>query len=106
MSYDVSLMLNGGGTESAEVYWANHTSNTAIMWREAGCDIAEFHEAPASLFFPALALAVSDMEFRPGHYAQWNPPNGWGDVESTLGFLRGLRDACERFPLAKIRVSR
>lgn len=105
MSYDVYLEIDGGN-ESVEAYWRNHTSNTAQMWREAGCDIAEHHGSDAHGFGTALSLAIADIEFRPGHYAQYAPDNGWGSVESTLRFLCDLRAACERFPTAMVRVSR
>lgn len=105
MSYDVYLEIDGGN-EYAEVYWRNHTSNTAAMWREAGCDIAEHHNGDAHGFGIALTFAIADIEYRPGHYAQWEPENRWGTVESTLGFLRDLQAACERYPSAVVRVCR
>lgn len=105
MSYDVSLYL-GGGNESACVFDRNHTSNTARMWREAGCDVAEFHGKSALEFGAYLSLAIDDIEFRPGHYEYWAPENGWGTVNTTLDFLRALRDACERYPNATVAVSR
>lgn len=106
MSYDVYLEVDAGGPEPVEAAWFNHTSNTAIMWREAGCDIADFEGADAKAFSIALTRAIADIEERPDHYAKWNPPNGWGSVETTLDFLRKLRDACEAYPLAKVSVSR
>lgn len=106
MSYDVYLEVDGGGPDSVEAYWRNHTSNTAVMWREAGCDVADFDGAEAWAFARSLGRAVRDIEERPDHYAKWNPSNGWGSVETTLAFLRDLLDACERFPKAKVRVSR
>jgi hypothetical protein len=101
-----SLRIDAGGSGSVYCYDSNHTSNTAIMWRTAGCDIAAFHDKSAREFGAALSLAIDDIEFRPGYYAQWNPENGWGNVETTLDFLRGLRRACEAYPLAEVRVSR
>lgn len=106
MSYDVYLEVDAGGPEPVKAYWRNHTSNTAVMWREAGCDIADFEGAGAGTFSVALASAIADIEARPDHYAQWNPENGWGSVETTLAFLRDLSDACENYPAAKVRVSR
>lgn len=105
MSYDVSLMLEGDGV-TTDVWCRNHTSNTAVMWREAGCDIATFHGAGAGTFRVALEAAIADIEARPGHYAQWNPPNKWGSVDSTLEFLRDLQDGCRRFPDATVLVCR
>lgn len=106
MSYDVSLEVDTGGPEAVEVYSRNHTSNTAAMWREAGCDIASFHGAGAGTFSVALDGAIRDMEERPKHYAKWNAPNGWGSYETTLEFLRDLLDACKRHPATKVSVSR
>lgn len=97
MSYDVYLELDGGAGEYAEVCW-----RTAVMWREAGCDIAEYDGRSARDFGEALHGAIVEIESRPRHYAQWNPPN----VESTLEFLRELQAACVRFPAARVVVSR
>lgn len=106
MSYDVYLEIATGADEFAEVYWRNHTSNTAIMWREAGCDIADFEGAKASDFAVSLARAIGNIEATPDHYARWNPPNGWGSVDTTLDFLRALQTACELHPSTIVRVSR
>ena len=106
MSYDVDLYADTGGPERVSVFERNHTSNTAVMWREAGCDLAEYNGRPAAELVAPLELAVADIEFRPGHYAQWNPPNGWGSVETTLEFLRDIRDGCLAHPQTTVRVSR
>lgn len=106
MSYDVYLEVDAGGPEPVEAMWVNHTSNTAVMWREAGCNLAECDGRPAAQVAEGLAVAIADIEARREHYAQWNPPNGWGSVDTTLDFLRGLLDGCQRYPRSTMRVSR
>jgi hypothetical protein len=106
MSYDVYLEIDTGGTEPVEVSWLNHTSNTAAMWRAAGCDIAECDGRPAANFAEGLASAIEAIESDPDRYRQYEPPNGWGTLETTLKFLRDLLHACQCHPRTTVRVSR
>lgn len=106
MSYDVDLTIDTGSGEPVSVWSRNHTSNTARMWRAAGCDLAEFDGKPASELTPVVTAAITDMCAHPGAYRTMNPPNGWGDYESTLEFLRAIRDACMDHSLTTVRVSR
>lgn len=106
MSYDVSLEVDAGGPDPVLAADFNHTSNTAGMWREAGCDIAAFDGKPATEFATALWTAITDMSARPGHYRQQDPPNGWGSSETCLEFLQNLHRACVAYPLATVRVCR
>lgn len=106
MSYDVSLVIDTGDSEPHEVASHNHTSNTARMWRAAGCDIAEFHGKSAVEFHAALTAAIIEIAADPDAYRQYDATNGWGDLESTLGFLRDLQGACARHPKTTVAVSR
>jgi hypothetical protein len=106
MSYDVYLEVDAGGPETVEAYWRNHTSNTSGMWRKAGVDIAECDGVQASQMAEGLAVAVETIKADPESFREFEPGNGWGTVESTVSFLSDLLDACQRFPRAKVRVSR
>ena len=106
MSYDVSLMQADALGDEHEVFWRNYTSNTAIMWREAGCDLAEFHDKPALVLAESLRPAVADMANRPSHYGQWDADNGWGNYAGTLAFLAEILDGCDRYPDARVDVCR
>lgn len=106
MSYDIYLMIDDAKGDGHIVVDQNHTSNTAIMWREAGCDLAEFHMKTGRELAEALGPAVHDMALRPTHYSQWNPDNGWGSYSSTLAFLTCLLDGAQRWPDAVVHVSR
>jgi len=111
MSYDVDLMVatgarSDGSANSVSVFSRNHTSNTARMWRAAGCDIAEFHGKGAIEFGAALEKAIGEISTHPKQYREMEPDNRWGTVESTLEFLNDLLEACDRHNLATVAVDR
>ena len=106
MSYDVSLYVFDAKGKKHYLYDTNHTSNTARMWRDAGCDLAEFHGKTAAELARDLAPAVFTMRARPSHYEEMNPENGWGSYQSTLEFLSGILDMSERWPQAWVYISR
>ena len=39
-------------------------------------------------------------------YRVHNPQNGWGNYDNLVAFTQQYLDACKRFPLARVRVSR
>lgn len=100
MSYDVSLY-----DEANELTSRNMTSNVACMWRHAGADLAEFHGKKAGPLIPVLEKVIESMTRYPNTYRKMNPPNGWGDSESCLEFLKALVQDFEQFPHAIIHVS-
>lgn len=106
MSYDITLYIEDAKGDRHAVYDANHTGNTAVMWREAGCDLAKFHMTTGAELARVLEPAVQDMRLRRTHYSQWNPENRWGSYDTTIKFLEEILDACERWPAAVVHVSR
>lgn len=106
MSYDVSLYIDDAKGDRHCVVDVNHTSNTARMWREAGCDLAEFHMKTGAELAAALGPALFEMRVRPTHFSQWNPENGWGSYSTTMAFLEQLLDGALRWPNAVVHVSR
>ena len=107
MSYDFTLYADTGAPDGArpEVYWRNHTSNTAAMWRHAGADLAEMSGKRAADVAPLLAGAVELMRADELTYRQWDAPNGWGDYASTLEFLTAIAEACALHPATIVHVS-
>lgn len=83
----------------------NHTSNTSVMWKEAGCDLRDYNDKLAKELEPALHQAIIKIIEDPQKFKQWEPSNGWGSVKSTLGFLRCLQAACLKYPEALLDVS-
>lgn len=106
MSYDVSLTIDTGAPEATVVYSRNHTSNTAQMWREAGCDIAAFDGMPAPEFAASLGPAIEKMKAEPDRFRAYEPGNGWGSFETTIEFLTELLIACGTHPKTTVEVSR
>lgn len=105
MSYDIWLEIDTGADEP----WRfcnhlNYTSNCAPMWRAAGADLQAFDRAPCTEAAGPLAAAAKRMEDAPHTYRAMNPPNGWGDYESCLNFLREIAELCGKHPKATLRV--
>lgn len=106
MSYDVWLTIDTGGREPVSVWEANHTSNTAAMWRKAGCDLAELHGREATDVAPLARAAIRAILDDLVEYSKLNPANGWGSVDSCVRFLESIADACEAHPLTTFWVHR
>lgn len=110
MSYWVYLEIDTGAPEGEwpdAVEIGNMTSNVSPMWAKAlgGVRLRDFHHVNAGEAAPKLAEAVKAMEADPDGYEEMNPPNGWGDYDGALGFLRDLAEACAKHPKCRIRVS-
>lgn len=110
MSYDVSLEIDTGAPEEdwpVAVEIGNYTSNVWLMWLTAlnGVSLRDFNHVPCSEAAGPLAEAVRRMEADPDTYREMNPPNGWGDYEGALAYLRRLSEACATHPKCRIRVS-
>ena len=107
VSYDISLEIDTGGPEPAQVGgdWG-YTSNCGPMWREAGANLAEFHGKTARECAPTLSAAIQRMRAEPETFIAMNPQNGWGSYESLVPALDDLLDLFQRHPLATVRVSR
>lgn len=118
MSYDIWLELEGMRDDDP----GNITYNVDPMFALAidgdpetavqnGADVVLHHKDPALKRFvgetaseclPALRRAVEAMEAAPADYEALNPPNGWGDYEGALEYLRRFVAACERSPSATV----
>lgn len=111
MSYwtSVYMTVDTGGAEPRYVELVevgNYTSNVAGMWATAlGFGLADLSQKNAGASLPSLQRAVAAMEANPTRYEEMNPPNGWGDYQGALSYLRRLRDACAEHPKATIRIS-
>ena len=104
MSYDVTLTTRTVDGVETVVFDRNHTSNTARMWREAGCDLAEFVGATAVELRDALAPAIAQMKADPGRFLAMEPANKWGSYESCREFLEDIYVACATHPSATVEV--
>jgi hypothetical protein len=107
MSYSITIEAYTGRDWYTVAEVGNYTMNVSPMWRDAlgGQLLREYHEAPCSEAAGPLAAAVERMETDPDRYQAMNPPNGWGDYDGALEFLRKLRDACVEHPAGRIWIS-
>lgn len=105
MSYDVYLTVDTGADEPVGIADWNYTSNCGSMWRHAGVDLRALDGVPAPVAAEAINNAVKHMESDPDTYRAMNPPNGWGDYDGALTFLRNIADACATHTKAKLGVS-
>lgn len=107
MSWDVSLVVDTGGPEPAELSFldANYTHNVQPMFALAGLDLGGLHGERAGEAAAKLTAAIAAMRQDPERFRAMNPPNGWGDYDGALAFLERIRTACLAHPLATVRVS-
>lgn len=95
----------------ADLFDANVTHNLGkmadaagiygLLWRPEENGI----ETAGQMIEP-LRKAVADMAANPAKYQQHNPSNGWGSYEVFLSFVRGVLEACETHPKAKVYACR
>ena len=74
------------------------TYNLAPMFRAAGLGVRSLNDMPCSEALEPLRLAIKAMEDDPPKFKSLNPPNGWGDYDSGLEFLREVRAMCVEHP--------
>lgn len=107
MSLDIDLVDNG------EYVWeGNITHNLNVMAQAVG--IYEVVWRPDEIGYSGLTLAVLEkivpaieqLLFYRNVYEQYNPENGWGDYDTLVRFLVDYALALNRYPYAKIEVSR
>lgn len=106
MSLDFYLME----TKRVVVFEKNTTHNhgkiaTALgiykhLWRPEELGIRQAKELVAP-----LKAAIKELENNPTKYAEHDPANGWGSVESFMIFLDAVCQACFDNPYAEIEVS-
>ena len=97
--------------ESCDIYDANITHNLNRMATEAGIyqhlwrpDEIGIKKAK-DLIIPledGLVLLKSDPE----RFEAFNPPNGWGDYDGLVRFVRNYLTACRQHPNAEVSVWR
>lgn len=89
----------------------NITHNLAPMFRAAGVDWHDYYEhdgnggRTAAEMLPEVVLAYWRLSDDPDYYRQFNPPNGWGDLECAVEFLRRLTLDLAKHPDGIVRVS-
>jgi len=108
MSLDFSLWVKviDEDNPQGELFTANYTHNVTPMWRLAGVYDALYMSKgqKAGDLVNILLMGVACMVKGSGNYIALNPPNGWGDYETALVFLRKVLAACAAHPDAIVDV--
>ena len=99
------------GTNGVQLFSANITHNLNkmadaagiydVLWRPDENGITTANQCVDPLKTGLLKLS-EDPEF----FRQFNSPNGWGMYEHFLTFVADTLVACNKFPKAKVVVSR
>jgi hypothetical protein len=99
------------GGETDEVFWANITHNLGGMADEAWIYHClwrpdEVGLTKAAQLIEPLREGLNRLRAEPAKYKALNPKNGWGDYDGLVRFVTEYLEACEKYPNAKVEVSR
>lgn len=97
--------------QRTELYWRNITHNLGEMAREAGIyqhlwRPEELGITKARELVAPLRNGLRELQSDPTKFKAFNPPNGWGDYDGLVAFVRDYLLACERNLDAEIYISR
>lgn len=97
MSYDleVSVKVEGCDKYATVGYpeYDNPTYNLGKMFRACmDWDFQQSEYYPAKLAVEKIEHGINELAFNRKEYEQYNPPNGWGSLESALRDLQSARD--------------
>jgi hypothetical protein len=109
VSYDVTLLEQDAKGDEYEVWSGNYTSNMSYAWYEVGILINFWGDGDylARDVSESVRAGIEKIENNLDHFRQGEPENGWGSVAGMLErFLVPMFDAMERWPEARIWVSR
>lgn len=113
MSLDVDLYFDVVDLPGARhvVYEDNITHNLATMADAAGVCAAmwrpdELGLTRAAQLIPFLRDGLLRLLARPDRFRALNAPNGWGTYDDLVRFVENYLEACEKWPLSKVEVSR
>lgn len=107
MSLDVSLYV----TQPVEVYTGNITHNLIEMAEAVSLYIPLWRPekmgwTKASELIEPLRAGLALLQSDPYRFEKYNSPNGWGIFAGFVRFVENYLAACEKYPDAKIEVSR
>lgn len=93
------------------VYEANITHNLGKMASACGVYYAcwrpeEINCTRAKHILPMLKNGIEVLKADPDYYKKFDSPNGWGLYIHFLPWLERYAEACEKYPEAKIHISR
>lgn len=109
MSLDITL--RSIVTEEKVVFDYNITHNLGEMASEAGIYYHLWRpeeigvELAGDLIKP-LQQGLYLLQHQPEKFEKYNPSNGWGSYDGLVSLVKDYLVACEKYPNAKIYISR
>lgn len=96
MSYDLRIAVKVDGTnifaKIAEPEHCNPTYNLADMFRACtGWDYNQSQYYRCVDVLPLIDHGIRELTINPDKYRKYNPPNGWGNLDSLKTALESLR---------------
>lgn len=96
---------------SRDVFHYNITHNLGRMAAAAGLHDPIWYPEKVNVILaehlvPYLQAGLGKLLNSPEHFREYNPPNGWGSYEGLITFVKAYLEACQKYPKAKIVVSR
>jgi len=107
MSWDTCISIDTGGDEMALVEdVGNYTYNVAPMYYGAFGEggFRQLNKMNCKDATPILKKAIKNMMVNKQEYTKMNPPNGWGNYEGALEYLKKILQACKNHPNAVIDI--
>jgi hypothetical protein len=97
--------------DEQECYHANITHNLARMAQEAGVYEALWRPEEVGIergadLIASLRNGLATLQSDPERFMPLSPVNGWGTYEILMRFIADYLAACERYPSARVDVSR
>lgn len=93
------------------VFQQNITHNLNTMAKEAGIYMhlwrpGEIGITKARQLVNPLRVGLETLRSDPTRFRVHNPENGWGNYEGLVRFVEEYLNACEKYPEARVEVSR
>ncbi len=119
MSYDVSFRVKvEGADDSVRIidgnddygynYGYNYTYNLTQAMREASpnkdFDLYDMNGKTGAEVMEAIEPIITEFCFNAKAYKQYEPKNGWGDIEGCRQFLLNIYDVCNKYPSCILEV--
>ena len=55
------------------------------------------NETNAETGLPIIKKIIDELTHHPEKYRQYEPANGWGDIETSIEFLQGIADTWKEY---------
>lgn len=97
--------------DSDNVFHANITHNLSRMAKAANLENAlwqpeQIEIVTAYQLIEPLTAGLMLLKSDPECFKTYNPSNGWGTYEGLIAFIEEYLEACKRYPMATVSVSR